>query len=820
MADYLLKEDGSKLLQETGDKIVLDVAVINAVRFNGSSQWGEIANFAQIDNMTDWYVETYIRRRSTFPEYNPYFSLDNGTDSQFGLSGESGANTTGLNFHQRYDGANDADGYIANGDIPVTEEEWIHIGLRHDSTRKVTTVIINGRPWKDYPGGYPQVGDGAEITLADGIFKLARNVYGDLSPFDAGGFLRIYNRYVNNAEINDNWQKRVAAASEASGLVVNINFTEGTGATLDNEAGYTDMALTGSPTWVAGPQNLVAKDYTNLRSYTQSAADEDGAEQNLSSGDTWSDSSDYEFVFDGANQQIIGVRMPNVVVPQGATIAHAYLRFIAQDDYTAGTHDCTITGEDADNAAQFTPGTGNANISGRTPTTATVAWGIPAIYWRDLVSTPDIAAIVQEIVDRGGWASGNAMSFKFTGSDTDLRNFQSAAAFPYGLGVALHIEYTAGTPANDNRPAVITGKDTATDNRPAVITGKDTTNDNRPAVITGKDSANDNRPAVVTGKDSTSDTRPAVVTGKDTTSDDRPAVITGVDAGTAAEDRPAVVTGKDVANDARNAVITGKDAANDTKLAVITGVDTTNDARLAVITGKETANDNRPAVITGKDSANDNRPAVITGKDATSDSRPAVVTGKETANDSRPAVVTGKDSATDNRPAVVTGQDSTSDTRGAVTTGKDTLNEDRPAVITGQDSANDTRPAVVTGQESTNDEREAVITGKDTQQDDRFLVITGQDAIVAEIMATLWGMDTIFSERGLVLTGFDIAFSERGAVITGMLVRGKPTVLPDGVGLTILSSKQSATGIPAKHDNIVQSKQSGTVVRGKSPITL
>ena len=118
-------------------------------------------------------------------------------------------------------------------------------------------------------------------------------------------------------------------------------------------------------------------------------------------------SSDLEFVFDGAQQQYVGMRFLNVGILQGAAIASAELEF-ETDELDTGTTDVVIYGQDVYDAATFTNTA--FNISNRPATTASVAWSIPP--WNTVSekhTTPDISSIIQEIVDRPGWTSGNDM---------------------------------------------------------------------------------------------------------------------------------------------------------------------------------------------------------------------------------------------------------------------------------------------------------------------------------------------------------------------------------------------------------------------------
>lgn len=97
-----------------------------------------------------------------------------------------------------------------------------------------------------------------------------------------------------------------------------------------------------------------------------------------------------------------GLRFLSVDVPPGATITSATITL----DVTsiAGTPETTVYGVDVDDAAAWAdPG----NLPGNASTTTASASGPTATGSQQVTVTN----IVQEIVDRGGWASGNDMAF-------------------------------------------------------------------------------------------------------------------------------------------------------------------------------------------------------------------------------------------------------------------------------------------------------------------------------------------------------------------------------------------------------------------------
>ncbi|RUT91227.1 cadherin repeat domain-containing protein, partial [Mesorhizobium sp. USDA-HM6] len=114
-----------------------------------------------------------------------------------------------------------------------------------------------------------------------------------------------------------------------------------------------------------------------------------------------------------------------------------------------------IKGEDVDDASAFT--TASFNVSSRATTDASTAWAPDpwtTIGEQGLAErTPDLTAIVQEIVNRSGWAALNDMAFLITGTGT--RTADSYEYNPTGAPL-LHIEYVlpgSGNPVVFNTPA-------------------------------------------------------------------------------------------------------------------------------------------------------------------------------------------------------------------------------------------------------------------------------------------------------------------------------------------------------------------------------
>jgi acid phosphatase type 7 len=179
-------------------------------------------------------------------------------------------------------------------------------------------------------------------------------------------------------------------------------------------------------------------------------------------GTVYVGSTDLELVYDNSTtgNQTVGIRFPALSIPRGATISSAYIQFTA-DEALTGTTSLMIRGEAVDNSAPFNAGTNN--VSARSRTAAAVTWSPAA--WSSIgqasidQQTPDIKNIVQEIVDRGGWNSGNALGVIITG--TGKRTASSYEKSPQSAPV-IKVTYTPPS-----------GTGTTTTSTYAIVSGTD-----------------------------------------------------------------------------------------------------------------------------------------------------------------------------------------------------------------------------------------------------------------------------------------------------------------------------------------------------------
>ena len=141
--------------------------------------------------------------------------------------------------------------------------------------------------------------------------------------------------------------------------------------------------------------------------------------------------------------QLAGLRFAGVGIPAGARIDSAWLQLTAAKKGTKPAR-LAIRGETA-GAGPF--GTGANDLSARPKTAAVVDWPVPAWPVKSAAGeaqrTPELASVVQEIVDAPGWQSGHALALFVSGVGK-----RSAAAFEGGTGAAsLHLAFTTSVPA-------------------------------------------------------------------------------------------------------------------------------------------------------------------------------------------------------------------------------------------------------------------------------------------------------------------------------------------------------------------------------------
>jgi hypothetical protein len=146
-------------------------------------------------------------------------------------------------------------------------------------------------------------------------------------------------------------------------------------------------------------------------------------------------SSDLEFGWESTttDPQLVGLRFTNITIPKGAIITKAYIQFtVDATSKNADPCNVVIRYEPSDNPLQFDS---NAfHLSNRSKSVDSISWNVTGSSWNTVGSagvdqrTANLKTLVQQIVERNGWASGNAMAFFMKGTGTrEVESFDGDA---------------------------------------------------------------------------------------------------------------------------------------------------------------------------------------------------------------------------------------------------------------------------------------------------------------------------------------------------------------------------------------------------------
>ncbi len=230
------------------------------------------------------------------------------------------------------------------------------------------------------------------------------------------------------------------------------------GLACDDNDTNTDSDLTDGSCGCAGTPTSITGLYLNI----PITSGDDDVEENGLNGNMYMYSSDLEMAYDRTytGNQHIGLRFDGVFLPANATITAAHIQFtVDETKNNAGT--LSIHGESSGNAAAFvnTP----YNVSSRAQTNASTSW-TPAPWTMVGMATqdqqtPDISAIVQEILSTPGWSANNAMAFIIQGTGKRVAESYEGSET---MAPVLHIEYIVNFTSGDDNETNLTSEDIET----------------------------------------------------------------------------------------------------------------------------------------------------------------------------------------------------------------------------------------------------------------------------------------------------------------------------------------------------------------------
>jgi len=133
-----------------------------------------------------------------------------------------------------------------------------------------------------------------------------------------------------------------------------------------------------------------------------------------------------------------GMVFRNVAVPRDAEIMSAHLKIRSYNSHLTGIVYGVIEAEAADDATGFD---GFRHVDSLSTTVNSVIWDNDEPWLEDTwYDSPDIVDVIQEVINREGWSSGNSLAILYsTRSEGDYRSFSS---YDRGSGFAPELEIT------------------------------------------------------------------------------------------------------------------------------------------------------------------------------------------------------------------------------------------------------------------------------------------------------------------------------------------------------------------------------------------
>lgn len=168
------------------------------------------------------------------------------------------------------------------------------------------------------------------------------------------------------------------------------------------------------------------------------------------------DSDGQKFGYVGTELTHFACRFQNVTIPNAATINSATLK--VTNGYmhlgVGETITSNIYGFDVDDCNHFDTDTTGTHPENNAKTTAYVAWNWDENDGVGQYESGDIKTIIQEIVNRESWASGNALGLCLYVSAAD-DFFQIEDVASDGAAAILEIDYTEGGGGSSVVPIIL-----------------------------------------------------------------------------------------------------------------------------------------------------------------------------------------------------------------------------------------------------------------------------------------------------------------------------------------------------------------------------
>ena len=136
---------------------------------------------------------------------------------------------------------------------------------------------------------------------------------------------------------------------------------------------------------------------------------------------------------------VSGMVFREVNVPQGAQIVSARLKICSHNAHLTDDVFGTIEAEDSDSAVAFSI---FSSVNDRPKTSASVDWDLIESWspntWYE---SPDIAEVIQEVINRGGWSKGNSLALLYSTRTRD-GGYRQFSSYDRGIDYAPKLEIT------------------------------------------------------------------------------------------------------------------------------------------------------------------------------------------------------------------------------------------------------------------------------------------------------------------------------------------------------------------------------------------
>ncbi len=209
-------------------------------------------------------------------------------------------------------------------------------------------------------------------------------------------------------------------------------------------AGNGPHQITAIATDTAGNTSAAAPITVNVNNHVQQtitvpiATGNDDADE-IADGTVRRTTGDLELGSDQGIPTTVALRFAGLTVPRGVVVQRASVQLNADElDRAAAT--LSLRAEAGDNSAPFA---GTAfNLSSRPLGAGAVSWSVP--IWTVFGAagleqqTPDLSALVQEVIDRPGWTPGNALTLLIAGSGR-----RTAESLEGGFPPTLTVEFAS-----------------------------------------------------------------------------------------------------------------------------------------------------------------------------------------------------------------------------------------------------------------------------------------------------------------------------------------------------------------------------------------